>query len=187
MDSLFSVRGQLRPPAYVFLGWNLHVRKTRQNSDILVISLEYRIKKHVFSGIEMGGNDFLVLAILSLLPCMSGVLFPFHVEHAFLKVLQLGHCNVSFLEDGFRVLRLLNLQYACLEGGLEKRSVVCFSQREVWQKMLAEEWQWLPYCTEPCSEYIQQCSSDKVAFHLCRREIAQGKVGMTVAFTWALL
>lgn len=71
VDSRLSVRGQLHPPMYVFLGSNLHICKRRQNSDILAISLKYLIKKDFFPGIETGGNDFIVLAILSLLPQMS--------------------------------------------------------------------------------------------------------------------
>lgn len=147
--------------------------------------LNYPIEKDLFPGIEMGGNDFIVLAILSLLPQMPWVLFPFHVEHAFHKVLQQDHCNTIFLKDGFTVLHLLNLQHASLEGGLEKRSVVCFLQREVWQKMLSKDW--LHYCPAPCSECIQQYLSYRVAFHWCRYEIAQGEAGVTPAFAWALL
>lgn len=41
----------------------------------------------------------------------------------------------------------------------------------------------LPYCPAPRSECIQQCSSDTVAFHLRMYETAQGKAGMSVAFT----
>lgn len=115
---------------------------------------------------------------------MSFVSFPCKA-FAFHKVLQQDHGNASFLKHGFTLLHLLNLQHACWEGGLEKRLLVCFLQRQVWRKMLSKEW--LPYCPAPCSECVQQCSSDRVAFHLRRYETAQGKVGMTVAFTWALL
>ena len=54
VDSLLSVRGQLRPPAYVFLGSHLRVCKSRQKSDILVVSPEYPIKKDLFPGVETG-------------------------------------------------------------------------------------------------------------------------------------
>jgi len=96
MDSRLSVRGQLHPPVYVFLGSNLHVCKRRQNSGIFVVFPEYPTEINLFLDIEMGGNDFIVLAILCLLPQLSRVLFLFHVEHAFHKVLQQAFSRIVF-------------------------------------------------------------------------------------------
>lgn len=54
MDSLVSVKGQLHPQTYVSLGSNLHVHKGRQNSDILVFSPEYPVKKELIPDIDTG-------------------------------------------------------------------------------------------------------------------------------------
>lgn len=54
MDSLVNVKGQLLPQAYMSLGSNFLVHKRRQNSDILVISSEYPIKKEFIPVIDIG-------------------------------------------------------------------------------------------------------------------------------------
>lgn len=61
----FSKRGQLYLPAYGCLGSSLYVFRRSKNSDILVISLEYPVKKDFFPVIEMGGNDLTILSVCS--------------------------------------------------------------------------------------------------------------------------
>lgn len=71
----FSKRGQLCLPAYVCLGSSLHVFRRSKNSDILVISPEYLVKKDLFPVIEMGGNDLAILSFFTM-EVMTVVSFP---------------------------------------------------------------------------------------------------------------